>query len=66
MTLQNFLTTLKSTDVLVTICDKDTNEICKIYANGIDALDDAIEAREIARWEIISSKQVSIYLKDAA
>lgn len=66
MTLKEFLETLKSDhDVVVTVTDRGGNEVCKIYASSYDALDTAIEAREIDRWAINSSTQVSIVLADA-
>ena len=47
MTLKQFLESLKSNAVLVTVSDRSGNEVCKLYASGVDALDDAIEARTV-------------------
>ncbi len=65
MTLKQFLESLKSNAVLVTVSDRSGNEVCKLYASGVDALDDAIEARTVNRWEIASSQAISVVLNDA-
>lgn len=65
MTLTLFLKALKSKNVLVTVLDSDEKEICKIYADGSDALADDLEAREVKRWEINSSTAISIQVADA-
>ena len=52
MTLKKLLETLKTKNVLVTVFDDSENEICKIYADGIDALDDTLEKREVSKWYI--------------
>lgn len=65
MTLTKFLKALKTKEVLVTVLDKEDNEICKIYADGSDALADDIEAREVDKWVINSSSSITVTIKDA-
>ena len=65
MTLTLFLKALKSKDVLVTVLDSNEKEVCKIYADGSDALADDLEAREVTRWEIHSSTAITIQIADA-
>lgn len=65
MTLQQLISTLKTKNVLCTILDAEQNEICRIYNDGADALDDAIEAREVSKWIITGAAAISITVKDA-
>lgn len=64
MTLKQFLETLKSENVIVNVSDRNGDDICKIYASSVDALDNTLEARTIDRWTINTSTQVSIVLAD--
>ena len=66
MTLTNFLAALKTKDVLVTVTNKDDEEICKIYSSGYDALDSLLEVRTIYRWEIKGAAAITIVLNDSA
>lgn len=65
MTLKQFLESLKTKNVLVTVSDKNDNEICKIYAEGVDSLDDTVEARTVARWQITGATALTVVLDDA-
>jgi len=64
MTLKQFLETLVSTkDMDVTLTDLDSgNEIVTFKASGFESLDDAIEAREVKQWSIISLTHVKAVL----
>lgn len=63
MNLRQLLTTLSDTKVNVKIVDLDTdNEIVSINAAGVDSLDDAIEARPVKRWSIVSTTQIKVVL----
>lgn len=64
MTLTQFLSTLKTKDVLVTVIDKDETDICKIYASGYAALESAIESRIIYKWDMTSAKAITVILDD--
>ena len=64
MTLKQFLETLKTKNVLVTVSDKNDNEICKIYAEGVDSLDDAVEARTVSRWQIAGATALTVVIDD--
>lgn len=65
MTLAEFISALKTENVLVTISDTDGNDICRIYNKGADALDDAIEAREVSKWIITAANAITVTIKDA-
>lgn len=64
MNLTQFLSTLKTKDVLVTVIDKDETDICKIYASGYAALEPAIESRTIYKWDMTSAKAITVILDD--
>lgn len=64
MTLKQFLETLKTDDVLVTVSDRSNNQICKLYSTGVDALDDTIEARTVEKWTIDRAQAISVVLND--
>lgn len=65
MKLTDFLSSLKTKNVMVTITDLEDNEIAKIYASSYAALDDSLEARKIYRWTITGATSISVILKDA-
>lgn len=60
MSLKDFLSALKTKGVLVTIEDTDDNEVCKIYAEGVTALDDTIEGMTVSKWEVTASKALTV------
>ena len=63
MTVADFIGSLKTKNVLVTIQDTGENDICKIYAEGVDALDDNLEAREVSRWNITSVTGITVIVQ---
>ena len=65
MKLIDFLSTLKTKNVQVTINDLQDNLICKIDAGSVDALDDKIEARTVQRWTILGATALMVVLNDA-
>ena len=62
MTLAQFLTALKSNNIVVTVSDADNDEIIKFYANGTTALDDTLETRTIKSFFITGATAVSVVL----
>lgn len=66
MTLNQFLSTLTSTTLQVTIKDVVSgNEIAVIKAGSYASLEDTIESREIAQWYISSMNNIVVLLKQA-
>lgn len=66
MTLAQFLSTLTTAGIQVTIKDVVTGgEIAIIKAGGYSALDDEIEARTVAQWSVISTSQLTVLLNKA-
>ena len=66
MKLSEFLSTLTSTNVQVTLTDLNTNtEIITLKASGYASLDDSIENREVMQWSITSASAVKVVLGDA-
>lgn len=65
MTLTDFLSTLKTSNVQVVVTDLQDVEICKIYASSVNALADDIEARTINRWQINGATSISVVLNDS-
>lgn len=65
MKLNQFLSTLLTTGVQVTLVDLQTNtEIASMKASGYASLDDSIEAREVRQWFIINATTLKIILGD--
>ena len=64
MTLKDFLESLKTDGVLVTVSDRSNNQICKLYSTGVGALDDTIEARTVEKWTIDKAQAISVVLND--
>lgn len=64
MTLEQFLSTLASPKVFVTIKEKDGTVVSEIKAITYASLDDTLEAREIEKWEVVSNTNLSIILKE--
>lgn len=64
MKLSDFLSTLRTKNVTVTINDLQDNLVCKIDAASYAALDDAVESRTISRWEIIGSTSLKVILNE--
>ena len=63
MTLRQLLITLSTANVNAILIDLDTNnEITTIKASGVDSLEDALEARPVKFWSIISTSQVKVVL----
>ena len=66
MTLNQFLSTLTTTNAQVTLVDLDTNvELASFKASGYEILDDAVEAREVKQWSITSATAIKIVLAPA-
>ena len=64
MTLTQFLSTLKTANVNVLVKDSEDNEICKITASSVFALDNSIESRSINRWYINGATSITVILND--
>ena len=64
MTLKQLLETLKTNNVKVTVQDLQGNDVCKIYAESVDALDDALESRVVNRWQITSASSIEMVLNE--
>lgn len=62
VTIKDFLTPLKTTNVQVVIKDLDLNIIAKIYADNIENLDEKFTSRTVNRWDIIRNNMLTIYL----
>lgn len=65
MKLSDFLSTLKTANVQVTVSDLQDNEVCKIYANSYAALDESVKDRTINRWTISGATAIAIVLNNA-
>lgn len=64
MTLAQFLETLTSTGIQLTLVDLNTNdEIVDMKVSGYPALDDAIEAREVKQWFILSTTHIKVVIE---
>lgn len=64
MTLKQLLETLKTNNVKVIVQDLQGNDVCKIYAESVDALDDALESRVVNRWQITSASSIEVVLNE--
>ena len=63
MTLAQFLTALDGKDILITVSDVN-GDIIKFYA-GTTALEDALEARTIAKIKLTGASAISVILEAA-
>ena len=67
MTIKDFLSTLKTKNVNVTIYDRNDDVICKIDASGYAALDDTLEnQRPIHRWTMNGASALTVVVDDVA
>ena len=41
-------------------------ELCKIYVEGVGLLEDAVEERTVARWNITGATAITVVLNDAS
>ena len=64
MTLYQFLSALKTNNVLVTIKDMEDKEVAKAYASSYAALDDELVTRSIARWYLNGATAVTVVIND--
>lgn len=64
MTLTQFLSALRTTNVTVTVNDLQDKQVCKIDAASVAALSDDLEQREINRWQINGATSISVVLND--
>lgn len=62
MTLKQLLETLKTNNVKVIVQDLQGNDVCKIYAESVDAL--ALEPRTVNRWQIASASSIEVVLNE--
>ena len=63
MTLQEFLSTLTTTGVMVDLADLDSGSIiATLRADSYAVLEDTIEAREVRQWAILSPTHIKITL----
>jgi len=66
MTLQEFISVLKTPEIKVILKDNDTDdEIIKFYSDGYSGVEADILAREVNRWEITSQSAITIVLNAA-
>ena len=66
MTLTAFLSTLKTPNVNVLVKDSEDNEVCKITAASVSALDAELENRGVNRWYINGATSLTVVLNDAS
>ena len=63
MTLSEFLSTLTTANVTATVKDVTSGtELISLKASGYANLDDTIESRTIAQWQITGSTQIVVLL----
>lgn len=65
MKLSDFLSTLRTKNVTVTINDLQDNLVCKIDAASVAALADDLEARTVSRWEIAGATALKVVINEA-
>jgi len=66
MTLSGILSTLTTSNVTVTVKDLTSGtEIVSMKASGYANLDDTLEARTVAQWQIESATKIVVLLEAA-
>lgn len=64
MKLRDFLSTLRTNNVTVTVHDLEDKLVCKIDAASVSALSDDLEARTINRWQMAGATAINVVLND--
>ena len=64
MKLGEFLSTLRTKNVQVTVNDLQDELVCKIDAASYAALDDTVENRKVSRWEITGASAIKVVIND--
>lgn len=64
MKLRDFLSTLRTNNVTVTVHDLEDKLVCKIDAASVSALADDLEARTINRWQMAGATAINVVLND--
>lgn len=66
MNLSQFLSKLTSGNVQITVKDLESgSEIINLKASGYTALDDALEAREVMQWSVVTATHIEVVLGEA-
>ena len=65
MTLESFMSALKTKGVKVTLLDVEENELIKFYSDGYTGVESDILARTIKKFDIPSAGNITIILNDA-
>ena len=64
MTLEQLLGTLDSSKIMASVVEKDGTLVTEIKASTYASLDDAIEAREVDKWQAVSATAIKVILKE--
>ena len=65
MTLNDFLSVLKTDGIKITLLDTASAEIIKFYSEGYEGIESDILARTVRKFEITSNTSMSITINDA-
>ena len=66
MTLQDFISALKTKEIKVILNDIDDNELIKFYSEGYASVESDILARDVSKWSITSTSSITVVLKEEA
>lgn len=64
ISLIDFLTPLKTTNVNVVVKNLELENICKIYADSVSSIDNELAIRTVNRWDIIRNNLLVVYLNE--
>ena len=64
MTLFDFISPLKTSEVKVTLMNTDDAEIIKFYSEGFAGVEDTILNRSVKKWTIDSQSAIKVVLDD--
>ena len=62
MTLETFISALKTKEVKITLMSLDENEIIKFYSDGYAGVEGDILARTVNKWYMDSATSIKVYL----
>lgn len=65
MTLNEFLSALKTQGVKITLVDAEGNELIKFFSDGFASVESDILARTVKKFDITSANSMSIVLNNA-
>lgn len=62
MTLETFISALKTKEIKISLMDLNEDEIIKFYSDGYAGVESDLLARTVNKWYISSATTITVYL----